>query len=113
MQWLNSLLTLLAGLTLRLAIPIAVTLLAVQFLRRLDARWQAEAGNMPWPAVPKPQCWQIKDCPPEVRSACPAIKSDLPCWQVFRMPNGYLRPQCLTCMVFLRAPIHQLQHQTI
>jgi hypothetical protein len=113
MDWIYSLLTILAGLTLRLALPIAATLLAVRFLRRLDAHWQAEAGQMPWPALQKPECWRINDCRPELRRICPAIKSDQACWQVFRMPNGYLRAKCLDCTVFLRAPVHELHQQTI
>ena len=112
MQPLNSILALLAGLALRLVVPIAITVIVVYFLRRLDARWQTEAEGLPL-VIEKPECWRIKGCPPERRAACPAAKSDLPCWQVFRLPNGYLREQCLICAVFVRAPLYPLRHQTV
>lgn len=112
MPWLNSTLALLAGLSMRLAIPIAITVLLVYFLRRLDARWQSEAEQVP-PGDLNPPCWKIKACPAAERRACPALQSELTCWQVFRRPNGYLREQCLTCVVFLRAPMRELQPQTI
>jgi hypothetical protein len=112
MQSLNSTLALLVGLAIRLVIPIAITVIAVHFLRRLDERWETEARELP-PVVQKPKCWEVRGCPPEPRAACLAFKSDLPCWQVFRLPNGYLREQCLICTVFVRAPVYPLSHQTI
>ena len=92
------------GLALRFALPISITLLLGYVLHRLDARWQAEAQVLP-AAVQKPECWKIKDCQLEKQKTCVARTSPLPCWQVFRLPNGYLCEQCISCKVFLDAPV--------
>lgn len=92
------------GLLVRLALPILVTALVIAFLRQLDARWQSEARYAPL-KVEKPQCWKIKECTPAQRKVCPAFKSPMPCWQVFRLPNGYFREKCLTCDVLAMAPL--------
>jgi hypothetical protein len=97
-------LAVLTGLAVRLAIPVLVTALAVFALRKLDAGWQTEAQNTPLKAD-KPQCWKTKACTPAQRKSCPAVKSPFPCWQVFRLPNGYLREECLACRVFVKAPL--------
>ncbi|MDX1409984.1 MAG: hypothetical protein R3330_17665 [Saprospiraceae bacterium] len=102
METITSLLAILAGLFVRLAIPIAATFVLIYFLRKLDLRWQTEA-QLPSP-VEKPDCWKIKGCPPEQRANCAAAKSPLPCWQALRLPNGYLREDCLSCEVFTDAP---------
>jgi hypothetical protein len=98
---------LLIGLLLRLAIPIAATLLVVYILRRLDKHWQAEAELSPV-EVEKSECWKAKGCPPERVKDCAAAKSPLPCWQVKRLPNGYLNEDCLSCPVFIEAPVPTL-----
>ena len=108
METLTSLLAILAGLLIRLAIPIAGTAILIFFLRKLDARWQAEA-KLPLPTVQKVECWKIKDCPPSERKKCAAAASPLPCWQVYRLPNGYLHEECLTCEVFGDAPVPALK----
>ena len=106
MEWLNSLLVVLAGLFLRLAIPIAITLLAVYILHKVDVRWQEEAAQVP-PVVdvPKIACWTIKNCPANQRTDCPSPTSSEPCWQAHRLSNGYLREECIRCPVFRQAPI--------
>ena len=104
METITGLLALGLGLVLRLALPIAVTLVLIYFLRKLDARWQLEAELQPAP-VQKPECWKIKDCSPEQRRECPAFSAPRPCWQVFRLPNGYLREKCMSCKVFIDAPV--------
>lgn len=100
----TAVLAILSGLAVRLAIPILVTVLAVFALRRLDAGWQTEAQEIPVKAD-KPECWKTKACTPAQRKACPAVNSPRPCWQVFRLPNGYLREECLACHVFVQAPM--------
>ena len=105
-----SLLALIAGLLVRLAIPVAVTALLVFFLHKLDARWQEEAENQPLP-VPRLECWKIKGCSPSQRKHFAAVSSPLPCWQVYRLPNGYLREECLSCKVFIDAPLPSLRIQ--
>ena len=103
MNDINSLLAVGIGLVLRFAIPIIITVLAVAFLRKLDARWQAEGENAPLD-VEAPKCWEIKNCTLEEREKCEAAHSNIPCWQVKRLPNGYLREECLDCEVFHKAP---------
>ena len=98
------------GLLLRFAIPIALTVLAVWFFRRLDRRWQAEAQEharlqMALAAAGRTPCWEQKQCSPERREKCLAYQQQgVPCWQVFRDKDGNLRPACLECGVFVTAP---------
>lgn len=79
---MNAALVLLTGFFVRLVLPILVTAVVVLALRTLDQRWQAEAQ---------------KNC----------NQDDLPCWQKNRLPNGYLKEECLDCEEFLSAPIPQ------
>jgi hypothetical protein len=99
-------LAVLIGLSLRLILPIAITVVIVYFLHRLDLRWQAEAMEQQAAIPPeKVECWKIKGCPPEQYINCAAYTSEQPCWQVHRLYNGYLREECLTCNIFRNAPI--------
>ncbi|HKJ39136.1 MAG TPA: hypothetical protein VJ972_10190 [Anaerolineales bacterium] len=103
MESITSLLFILTGLLVRLAIPIAVTAVLIYGLRKLDARWQNEA-QAPVPTE-KLKCWENKGCSPEQIKNCIAGQSSLPCWQVYRLPNGYLREECISCEVFREAPV--------
>lgn len=94
----------LAGLAVRLAIPILITAAAVVGLRQLDAHWQSEARTA-GPEVHKPSCWKTQGCAPGKRKDCPGYRSPLPCWQAFRLQNGYLDERCLGCQVFAEAPL--------
>lgn len=108
METTPTLLTLCFGLLLRLALPIAMTLIAVYVLRKLDAHWQAQAeAELAGQAekIKRPECWKIKNCPLEQRQNCLAFLATDFCWQVYRLPNGQLQEKCLTCEVFLDAPI--------
>lgn len=107
MQTLTSILTILAGLFLRLAIPIAGTLILIYLLRKLDSHWQAEAELQPV-SIAKVECWKIKGCSKEESENCSGAASRLPCWQAYRQPNGYLQEKCISCEVFLTAPIPDL-----
>lgn len=104
MEPITTLFALTLALLARLALPIAITLVLVFFLRKLDARWQEEAQHVV-PQIEKPECWKIKGCSAEQRKDCPAFSSPQPCWQVYRQPNGYLNEKCLICKVFIDAPI--------
>ena len=105
MDALYSFLALVTGLILRLGVPILVTVAIVYALHRLDARWQAEAElKARKPPVEKEECWEIKNCPQDRMVNCIAFGSPEPCWQVHRLHNGYLREECLTCVVFRSAP---------
>ena len=108
MDVLTSFLPVVAGLFLRLALPILGTAILIYFLRKLDARWQEEAQFMPL-STQKVECWKIKGCTPEQRKNCIAATSPLPCWQAYRLPNGYLREECISCKVFMDAPTPNLK----
>ncbi len=100
------------GFLLRLGIPLGVTMLLGWVLRRLDTQWQRE-GQMLRPAAKASEedllsipCWQIRDCPAALREACPAYQqSETPCWELLRDPDGRLQQKCLSCQVFLAAPM--------
>jgi hypothetical protein len=96
-------LAVLTGLAVRLMIPILVTVLVVLVLTRLDRRWQTQ-GTTTASQVRKPSCWDMKHCSIEQRKACAGFKSKAPCWQAFRLANGYLDEKCLGCPVFAAAP---------
>ncbi len=109
MEPLLAFLSVLGGLLLRLGLPLAVTVLLVWLLRKVDARWQREAekewAGAPGVALATP-CWQIRQCTPERRAACAAYRqSQVPCWQVFRSSSGQLRESCLDCVVLRSAPV--------
>lgn len=112
MEWLNVVGTVILGVALRIALPVAGTVLIVLWLRWLDARWQEEAeghvaaGTALLPKVMRLPCWEINQCSPERRSNCPAYQNgNVPCWQLFRSPEGQLKEECLGCEVFRRAPL--------
>jgi hypothetical protein len=106
MESLMAVLAVITGFALRLAIPIAITVIAIYFLKRLDNRWQAEAEEqLLLPVVEKPKCWEINGCTVEIRAACPGYQSEQPCWQAFRENNGYLQERCLGCNIFRKAPV--------
>lgn len=99
-------LTSLAGILVRLALPIALTLLAAYALRRLDQRWQSQAAARQPGPVSVIKCWVLNDCPAEQRANCPVYqKQNLPCWQAYRDKAGRLPERCLDCQVFRQAPV--------
>jgi hypothetical protein len=108
METLTSFFAILIGLLLRLALPIAGTLILVYLLRKLDAHWQAEAERAPV-TVEKVECWKVNGCSEEQRKNCLGATSPLPCWQAFRRPNGYLQEKCISCEVFTNAPVPGLK----
>jgi len=97
-------LAVLAGLALRLMVPILITVLVVLVLTGMDRRWQSQAGAIR-PKVRKPECWKTQKCAASDRRDCPAYRSALACWQVFRLNNGYLDEKCLACPVLANAPV--------
>ncbi len=111
MEAIYSVLVILLGLVLRVGVPIAITILLVHFLHKLDARWQAEAelekntqlkDEMP--------CWKDMGLPVE-QIKLRTTTNEQPCWQTHRLANGRLRETCLTCEVFLDAPVAASQSQ--
>ena len=105
MDALDALLALLLGVVIRVAIPVGITILMIYFLRKLDARWQAEGQLVAQASVEKPECWKTNDCSPEQMANCPGYLSAQPCWQAFRTQDGHLKEKCLGCGVFKNAPI--------
>jgi hypothetical protein len=103
---MDTLFTILIGIGLRLLVPIGITILIFFLLRRLDARWQKDALNLPVVPVFRKPCWEAKDCPEKMKKSCPAFaQSNMPCWQVFRQRDGLLKETCLVCEVFRQAPL--------
>jgi hypothetical protein len=100
----------------RLALPLAVTLGLAWWLRRVDARWQAEAraayiaeqwGRSDAPPLvaqaqaPTAHCWAVRGCSEEQRAACMAYgQPTLPCWLVRLRREGKLPRACLKCELF-------------
>lgn len=107
MDTLTSILVLLAGIFIRLVVPLGLTALVVFFLRKLDARWQVEAElEKKLLAKDETPCWREQGLSVD-RIAQVSAASGKPCWQIKRLPNGYLREECLDCEVFLSAPMPQ------
>lgn len=111
---MNEFYIVLAGVLLRIAIPLLVLLGLALLLSRMDARWKKESirqdRELTVMSRETPACWVAKDCSPEKMATCPAKKSEEPCWQVFRQENGDFDPNCLSCDVFLTAagPVPQI-----
>jgi hypothetical protein len=105
----NAILALLLGLTVRLGLPLLVTLLVVIGLRRLDGRWQKEAELERNLLVRDEEpCWKEQGLSmDEIKVR--VSESGKPCWQIHRLSNGYLREACLDCEVFINAPAPALK----
>jgi len=108
METFMTFLALLSGVLLRLAIPILGTAVLIYFLRRLDERWRAETSLAPAP-IQKLECWKVKGCSANQQKNCAARTSPLPCWQFYRQSSGHLQEECLSCKVFIDAPIPALK----
>jgi len=106
---------------LRLGVPITVTAVIVWGLRRLDARWQAEAeaqrtsravtaGLVSSSVTASPlaaarSCWEHHNCPPEKRQHCAGCAlTDLPCWMARLRADGKLPARCYGCALFRTRP---------
>ena len=109
MAWLKAIANLVAVIGLRFLIPVAVTISIVYILRKLDARWQAEAEERfshSAPVLEGPRCFDVKNCSPEQKAKCIAANQSQPCWQVFRNENnGLLKEKCISCQYFADMPI--------
>ena len=112
--------------SLRLGVPLLLTLVLGYLLKRLDSRWQAEAREerrareataaTRQVAVPKPigqrspqfmvaldspgamPCWMVKGCTEAMRTACAAThQPNVPCWQARTVAEGPLPAECKGC----------------
>jgi hypothetical protein len=105
MEAIYSVLMILLGVVLRVALPIALTILAASLLHKLDARWQAEAElELETQAKDEMPCWKDLGLPIEQIKLRTTV-TDQPCWQTHRTANGRLRETCLSCEVFFDAPV--------
>jgi hypothetical protein len=100
---------------LRIGVPLGLTLVVAYFLRRLDARWQAEAWAE-WEASHSQEeviakakllqpseacCWSQKGCDEAARANCATPKQpDIPCWLARRRSEGKLPAECYNCAQF-------------
>ena len=115
MDWLLEAGAVVSLFILRLGVPLAITFAVAYFLRRLDAKWQAEAwaeweADQPEERViaetrglqaSKQLCWSLKGCDESVRADCPAPKQpDIPCWLARRRAEGRLPAACYNCRLF-------------
>jgi hypothetical protein len=108
---------------IRLGIPLVITLAVAYWLRRLDAKWQAEA-MLQWQASQATQenpeagltlyrrleepCWVTTGCNEDIRVNCPAYKRPtVPCWMARRGADGQLPVECYTCERLLYGPVGQ------
>lgn len=106
----TSILAVIFGLLLRIGLPVGITFFLVQWLRKLDFRWQKESDQeMKAVGAIVPSncgCWEKRGCTPECQKTCKAYTHpEAPCWQVFREETGWLKESCLTCSVFLNASV--------
>ncbi|MBI5963873.1 MAG: hypothetical protein HY863_10395 [Chloroflexi bacterium] len=103
MEDLNSTLVILIGLALRVLVPVALTALIVYLLRKLDARWQEEARTEEKVlAIDEMSCLETQGLSDEQLNSRLSLNAQ-PCWQIHRLPNGYLKEACLDCEIFLKA----------
>lgn len=76
----------------------------VRWLRCLRSMVHEEGYSLPGIAklLQLAPCWEIKNCPPEVRDACEAkVDARIPCWEVMKDRCGRGEKQCAECEVFL------------
>lgn len=119
---------------LRLAVPLLITVGIAVGLKRLDARWQAEArqrrlaqpavqpmaagqplmlhsnGQQPFQPIlagggSALPCWMVKGCSETLRATCAAWHQPAtPCWQARLSAEGRLPAECQGCERYLPAP---------
>lgn len=113
---------------LRLGVPLAITLTVGYWLRRLDAKWQAEAlarqadaaiaqqeaGAEPviemFTMIEQPSCWEQRGCSEGTYIGCPAYQqANLPCWLARLRAEGRLPQPCYRCKLFTAGQIRYRQ----
>lgn len=121
MQQLEAGLVILGLFLVRLGIPVVVIAMVSYWLRRVDARWAAEASAYQrakaWPeqrVLPMilqkpaldPPCWERRGCSPLQQAQCAAGQQPcLPCWLARLRQEGQLPASCTTCALFA-LPVH-------
>lgn len=99
---------------LRLAVPLAITLLIGYLLRRLDARWELETQSHSHtvateePAAVQQPCWEDKECSARRRSRCPARGlANIPCWLARLRVENRMPAECTGCVRFTAGTVAQ------
>jgi hypothetical protein len=114
MSALTEVLAVVGFFAVRLLVPAAAIAMLSWGLRRLDARWQAEAEaerrqalnvEVPpqtiAPFASEQPCWEQRHCSAEKRERCPAYRhAALPCWLARREAEGALPEPCYGCGLF-------------
>lgn len=76
----------------------------IPFERRAIGRGQPMVEDR----MPVAPCWEVQNCPLDVRESCPAypawLRSGRPCWMTFQLANGKLREECLNCTMYQLRP---------
>jgi hypothetical protein len=124
MQFIWETLIVAAMFILRLGVPLTAIFFVGCALRRLDARWQAEAvarrqrfssmeecltsaatgRPVAAGAIIQEPCWEYRACPESMRARCPAyLAPQVPCWLARRREAGQLPSQCGRCSIFATA----------
>jgi hypothetical protein len=89
MQWLIDAAAVAGMFILRVGIPIAITLVVAYALKRLDAKWQAEARQ------------KSASLANGIVSGCKyAGQTNAVCWVVRRQAEGHLAAECRSCKRF-------------
>ena len=116
MDWLPEAAVIVGMFALRLGVPLAITLTVGYLLRRLDAKWQAQAWEQ-WEASQSQEqviaeakrlqadmeqpCWSLKGCDETARAQFAAPQQlDIPCWLARRRSEGRLPAECYNCAQF-------------
>lgn len=109
MEELQIIAAVIAGLLLRIGLPVGLTFLLAHFLRKLDSRWREEAEQQVverkkleqqqillnlWLDQP---CYSIMNCSDEQKQNCDAYNQrEKPCWEINRS-NGSMAQRCKDC----------------
>lgn len=104
MNWQET--TIVIGLfALRIGVPLLVTLgIGHLISRAYSARQQASEQEVVCEGYELgPHCWEIKNCDPAIREACPAYqRPQVPCWLALQVAGRELPEECFSCEIFKR-----------
>ena len=113
-----------AGILLRIGVPVGITFLLGSFLRKLDTRWREEAKQEAIEAQLIDQrqtllnlwldqpCHEIRNCSEEERKDCRAVnQTEQLCWESHQV-NGVLASSCQECE-YRQELILAVDHATI
>lgn len=88
--------------TLRLGVPLIITLMFGSFLQHWLSQQDAKEmiGQQQFETT-APCCWETKNCPEAVRENCAAHQHpELPCWLALQVAGYGLKEQCYACPLY-------------